>query len=52
MSAALRIRPEDDVAVALEPIGAGETVLGVTAREDIPAGHGWPGWHGRWACRT
>ena len=39
MSAALRIRPEDDVAVALEPIGAGETVLGVTAREDIPAGH-------------
>ncbi len=36
---ALRIHPGDDVAVALRAIAKGEEVLGVTAREDIPAGH-------------
>lgn len=36
---ALRIRPEDDVAVALCDLRAGGTALGVTLGEDIPAGH-------------
>ena len=39
MTHALRIHPTDDVAVAVEAIQKGETALGVTAREDIPAGH-------------
>lgn len=39
MTRALRIHPTDDVAVAVDAIQKCETVLGVTAREDIPAGH-------------
>ena len=43
MSRALRIHPMDNVAVALTPIGAGETVAvewaAVAARQDIPQGH-------------
>ena len=39
MMHALRIHPTDDVAVAVEAVKKGEAVLGVTAREDIPAGH-------------
>ena len=43
MSRALRIHPEDNVAVALEPIRADETIsvegAEVTARQDIPQGH-------------
>ena len=39
MTRALRIHPTDDVAVAVDAIQKSETVLGVTAREDIPAGH-------------
>jgi altronate hydrolase len=35
----LIIDPRDDVAVALRPIATGETVDGITARADIPAGH-------------
>lgn len=35
----LIIDPRDDVAVALRAIAAGETVDGITARDDIPAGH-------------
>ena len=36
---AVRIHPLDDVAVALEMIAQGDTVLGVAATQDIPAGH-------------
>ena len=36
---AIRIHPSDDVAVAVSPVSKGETALGVTALEDIPAGH-------------
>ena len=39
MMHALRIHPTDDVAVAVEAVKKGEAVLGVTAREDIPARH-------------
>ena len=39
MSKALRIHPADNVAVALEAIDCGDTVLGVRAAEPIPAGH-------------
>ena len=39
MSRLIRINPRDNVAVALEPLKAGETVLGVSLLEDIPAGH-------------
>ena len=43
MASVLQIRPEDSVAVALEPIVKGSQVCAgnyaVTAREDIPAGH-------------
>ena len=43
MSRALRIHPMDNVAVALTPIGAGETVAvegaAAAARQDIPQGH-------------
>lgn len=39
MMHALRIHPTDDVAVAVEAVKKGEAVLGITAREDIPAGH-------------
>jgi len=35
----LIVDPRDDVAVALRPIAAGETVGGITATTDIPAGH-------------
>lgn len=35
----LRITPQDNVAVALEPIIAGTPVFGITARVDIPRGH-------------
>jgi len=37
--AAFQVDPRDDVAAALRAIAAGETVLGVTARQDIPIGH-------------
>jgi len=37
--AAFQVDPRDDVAAALRVIAAGETVLGVTARQDIPMGH-------------
>ena len=36
---AIRIHPDDNVAVALEDIRKGETVLNVTAAEDIARGH-------------
>ena len=39
MSRLIRINPRDNVAVALEPLKSGESALGVTLREDIPAGH-------------
>ncbi len=39
MSRFIRIQPRDNVAVALEPLKAGETVLGISLLEDIPAGH-------------
>ena len=35
----LRLHPDDDVAVAVRPLIAGETVDGVTAATDVPAGH-------------
>ncbi len=35
----IQIHPSDDVAVAIEPVVRGETALGITAVEDIPAGH-------------
>jgi altronate hydrolase len=37
--AAFQVDPRDDVAAALREIGAGEAVLGVVARQDIPMGH-------------
>ena len=39
MNKCLRITPRDNVAVALEPLSAGETVEGLTLRTDVPAGH-------------
>ena len=39
MSRLIRINPRDNVAVALQPLKAGEEALCVTLREDIPAGH-------------
>lgn len=39
MGKALRIQPLDDVAVALTEIQPGEEILGVRAKERIPAGH-------------
>ena len=39
MSRLIRINPRDNVAVALQPLKAGEEALGVTLREDIPVGH-------------
>ena len=35
----LRLHPDDDVAVAVRPLSAGETVEGITATTDVPAGH-------------
>ena len=35
----LIIDPRDDVAVALRAVAAGESLSGVTAAADIPAGH-------------
>ncbi len=35
----IQIHPNDTVAVALAPIATGETILNITAREDIPSGH-------------
>ncbi len=35
----LKIHPEDNVAVALRPLQAGETVNGVCLKEAVPAGH-------------
>ena len=35
----IRIHPQDNVAVALIPLSAGEEALGVCLRNDIPAGH-------------
>jgi altronate hydrolase len=37
--AAFQVDPRDDVAAALREIKAGETVLGITAAQDIPMGH-------------
>ena len=39
MNDALKIHKDDAVAVALRPLACGETLLGVTLLEDIPAGH-------------
>ena len=39
MSRFIKITERDNVAVALEALKAGETVLGVTLTEDVPAGH-------------
>ncbi len=43
MASALHIRPEDSVAVALEPLKAGSQLqvdgITLTLREDVPAGH-------------
>ncbi len=39
MSRFIKIAGGDNVAVALEPLKAGEQLLGVTLAEDIPAGH-------------
>ena len=39
MSEVFQIHPIDNVAVALQPLTKGETVLGVTALEDIPYAH-------------
>ena len=36
---AVRISPNDNVAVALEPLSLGERALDVVVRENIPAGH-------------
>ena len=35
----IKITERDNVAVALEPLKAGETILGVTLKEDVPSGH-------------
>ena len=35
----MKITERDNVAVALEPLKAGETYLGVQLTEDVPAGH-------------
>ena len=35
----LRLHPDDDVAVAVRALTAGETIDGVTATTDVPAGH-------------
>ncbi|MEG1549060.1 MAG: altronate dehydratase family protein [Ruthenibacterium sp.] len=39
MTKLIQISPADNVAVALHPVAKGETVLGITALEDIPQGH-------------
>ncbi len=39
MSRWIQIHEHDNVAVALEPLQAGENVLGVTLSENVPAGH-------------
>ena len=39
MSKYIRITERDNVAVALEPLKAGESCLGVTLVEDVPAGN-------------
>ena len=36
---AIRIHPDDNVAVAIRPLVAGETVGHVVVRDDVPAGH-------------
>src|SRR5436190_13412005 len=33
------VHPEDDVAIALRPLTAGERLGAVTARQDVPTGH-------------
>ena len=35
----IKIAERDNVAVALEPLKAGESILGVTLTEDVPSGH-------------
>ena len=37
MEKSIRIHPLDNVAVALTDLHAGETVAGITLREDVPA---------------
>lgn len=39
MARYIRINPDDNVAVALEDLKAGEQVFGVELKEDIPSGH-------------
>lgn len=39
MNKIIKIAARDNVAVAVEPLKAGETYLGVTLAEDVPAGH-------------
>ena len=39
MSKYIKITERDNVAVAVEALKAGETYLGVTLTEDVPAGH-------------
>ena len=39
MEKSIRIHPLDNGAVALTDLHAGETVAGITLREDVPAGH-------------
>ena len=39
MEKSIRIHPLDNVAVALTDLHAGETVAGITLRENVPAGH-------------
>lgn len=36
---ALRLHPADDVAVLIDPAAPGDTILAVTARDAVPAGH-------------
>lgn len=35
----IRIAPDDDVGVAIAPVGAGEVIFGIEAAEAIPEGH-------------
>ena len=35
----IKITERDNVAVALDALKAGETILGVTLVEDVPSGH-------------
>ena len=58
---ALRLAASDDVAILIDPAIPGDTILGVAARDDVPAGHkvalhalaagapeAHPAWYSRW----